>query len=76
MKIVDETLSDEQIMAVLAKVDLMNWFNTLKEGLDTKLGTHGDTLSGGQKQRLAIARVLLKKDLKLLVLDEATAALD
>jgi len=40
------------------------------------LGTHGDKLSGGQKQRLAIARVLLKKNLKLLVLDEATAALD
>jgi len=36
----------------------------------------GDKLSGGQRQRLAVARILLKKELKLLILDEATAALD
>lgn len=76
LRIVNTEVTDDQIMAVLSMVDLNHWFSGLSAGLDTELGNMGDKLSGGQRQRLAVARVLLKKDLKFLILDEATAALD
>lgn len=76
MKIVNENVSDDEILRILFKCDLERWYRTLKNGLDTELGTQGSKLSGGQKQRLALSRIFLKKDLKLLILDEATAALD
>jgi subfamily B ATP-binding cassette protein MsbA len=47
----------------------------LSEGLNTHIGAKGNKLSGGQRQRVAIARAMLK-DAPILILDEATAALD
>ncbi len=69
--------SDDQLKQLLTQVGLNNWFASLPQGLDTRLGKQfGNTdLSGGQWQKLAIARALAKSN-SLMVLDEPTAALD
>ena len=66
--------TDDEVLraAIAARCDFVE---TLPEGLATQVGDRGVKLSGGQRQRIAIARAFLK-DAPILLLDEATAALD
>lgn len=65
----------EQMIEALALTQLSPWFNELKEGLKTRLGTGGRNVSQGQSRRIAIAQALLKNP-AILVLDEPTEGLD
>ena len=65
----------EQVRAALAAANLLEFVESLPDGLDTAIGHNGSQLSGGQRQRLAIARAVAK-DAPVLILDEATSALD
>jgi ATP-binding cassette subfamily C protein CydC len=59
----------------LAAARLLEWIDTLPDGLATLVGEHGVQLSGGQRRRLALARGLLA-DFPVLILDEPTEHLD
>ena len=67
--------TDAEIMDAAKAACAHDFITGFPLGYDTPVGEHGTQLSGGQRQRIAVARALLK-DAPIILLDEATAALD
>jgi len=75
IRMADETIALERVRAAARRAHADEFIEGLPGGYHAPVGERGENLSGGQAQRLALARAFLK-DAPLLLMDEATAALD
>ncbi len=69
------TATDDELLEAIRDSGLQDFYEGLPDGLESSVGERGNLLSGGQKQRLSLARALVKNS-PILVLDEASSALD
>src|SRR3954454_15043034 len=68
-------MTDAQVAAAFAELGLGDWVQSLSDGVGTPVGQRGESLSAGERQLVAVARAYVA-DPDLLVLDEATSAVD
>lgn len=75
LKYANQNASDEEVYEACKAASIHDQIESFTDGYDSKVGERGLKLSGGEKQRIAIARTILKGP-RIILLDEATAALD
>lgn len=71
----DKKIEDNEILNIIEKVELLDFFKKLPNGLDTQIGEKGVLMSGGERQRVAIGRMFFEET-PFMLFDEATSALD
>lgn len=75
----DKRISDEEILKLFDELNMLKWYKTLDEGLDTIVGEKGNKLSSGLKQSINLIRAIVemrRRPNKLYILDEITSNMD